>query len=501
MSTSVSSGTVLSRRGALGLLGAAAAVPVLAACGGRNPAERSSAAVTLATTIATQQDQKFLTEWLGRFTEQTGIQVRTRFYPDQQYANSIQLLFQGDDRPDVFRLVKQPAEMPAAVLKGWIQPLDGFPELITTLERDYPAQARDATTSGLHVGEDLYGMPSLTHRPWGACRPLMYNAALMDKYGVGTPPTTWSELREAAEKITRDAKGEVFGFGLVGQIPEPLGVTVYALQNTAGPQMTDPSGTPINYQTGEPGAGHPSFVEAVALLRDLVARKVVPVGWENLKPPQFFQQFASGRVAMAVIPSWWSGEIRKLKPDIELGYAPLPVPDSGRKGYGAIGVAKNPGSIQPYWGISKGSANAAAAARVLAFLAGLEPQRAYYEMSKIPTALADKYADRLSQDDRRLLELARETQRLAPNPLTRSSGAITVLAGIAQNSPKPTQAEIFFDAINGKIDYKAAADELDAKLGRVFAEELKKVQDKGVDIDRGTFTFADWDPMKDYTTR
>lgn len=177
------------------------------------------------------------------------------------------------------------------------------------------------------------------------------------------------------------------------------------------------------------------------------------------------------------------------------------MPDSGRKGYGAIGVAKNPGSIQPYWGISKGSANAAAAARVLAFLAGLEPQRAYYEMSKIPTALADKYADRLSQDDRRLLELARETQRLAPNPLTRSSGAITVLAGIAQNSPKPTQAEIFFDAINGKIDYKAAADELDAKLGRVFAEELKKVQDKGVDIDRGTFTFADWDPMKDYTTR
>lgn len=200
--------------------------------------------MTLATTIATQQDQKFLTEWLGRFTEQTGIQVRTRFYPDQQYANSIQLLFQGDDRPDVFRLVKQPAEMPAAVLKGWIQPLDGFPELITTLERDYPAQARDATTSGLHVGEDLYGMPSLTHRPWGACRPLMYNAALMDKYGVGTPPTTWSELREAAEKITRDAKGEVFGFGLVGQIPEPLGVTVYALQNTAGPQMTDPRARP-----------------------------------------------------------------------------------------------------------------------------------------------------------------------------------------------------------------------------------------------------------------
>ncbi|MGH8794057.1 MAG: ABC transporter substrate-binding protein [Stackebrandtia sp.] len=494
MSASVVRTAGLSRRHILGVAGIGALSPALTACGGRS----GSSGLTLATTIATQQEEPFLEAQLAKFTDDTGIEVITQLYPDAQYANSIGLLFQGEDRPDVFRMVKQPAEMPAAYQKEWIQPLQDFDVVAEVLEGEYPDTARDPVVSGLHIGDDLYGMPSLVHRAWGSARPLMCNMELLDEYGVASIPETWSELREAAEKITRDSGGDVAGFGLLGQVPEPLSVTVYALQNVSGPQMTDPTGTPMNYLTGEPGASHESFTDTVAYLKELVDAEVVPDGWENLKNQDFWQQFANGNIAMAIIASWWWAEIHKLNPDVKLGFGATPVPDSGRKGYGAVGNLKNPGIYQPYWGMAAGSKHAEDAARLIAFLAGLEPQRDYYERSGLVTALGDKYVDDLGEEDKKLLELAGETERTAPNPISRAPESIEVLASVAQHSPKPTLQELFFDGIRGKIGYVDEAADFDKELAGVLDEEISKAAADGADVDLDTFVFDDWDPMKDY---
>lgn len=497
----------MSRRRALGLMAGAGAGllggPLLAACGrGEGEAEDASegdgdgGTVVIATTIATTEDEAFFDEWLGRFTEDTGIRVTPRFYPDPQYNESIQLLFQSGDQPDIFRMrVPGPSVMPTAHQRDWLQPLDEYDVITDLLGSEYPEGALDPSVSGLHMGDELYGVPSFVNKASSNTRALMVNAELMDQFNIAEPPQAWGDLKDVAAKITSDSNGEVFGFAILGQ---PITFNFYAFQHVAGPQMQ--GATPIDYQTGRAGASHPSMVDTVSLLHDMAADDIYPPGWQNMDSPAFFQAFAAGKIAMAIGGGWQPGEIRKINPEIEITLSEMPIPNAGRGGFGTTG-GPTPGVFVPHWGMARDAPTPEGAATLMAFLGGSDVLRARYEATGIVPATAASFIDELDPLDRRMLELAEDLQRNAPNPLVRDVDSHGVLAAIQNNAPTPTLDEIVFAAIDEGADYETAAAAFDQKLDEAIDDEIAKAQAEGLGVTRDTFTFPDWDPLEDYVTQ
>lgn len=510
MSASRPNPRALSRRNVLGLaLGTGAALPLAAACGraeppatnqpsGQNPSSQSSVpnagelsgSLTVAIPLATGADKKFYSETFQQFSEQTGVDVTLLDFPDAQYAESIQGLFRGGDEPDVYRMVKPPATMKASWTNDWIQPLDDYPVLTDLLKDQYGDTALEPASSGLHIDGKLYGVPGPRSLGWDGYFPLMVNQDLLSKYGIAEPPKTWSELRDAAKKVSVDSGGDAFGFAPIGNGNLLPNLTLNPLIATAGPVRALAALLPFDATTGKAAAGHPSAVQAVELLRGMVTDESVVPGWQNLAAQGFWQAWSAGKIAMAVIAPWWSEEILKINPDVNVTVVAVPVPDSGRGGY-----ASYASSWAPQWGLTAASENPEAAAALMAHLGSLDVQRAYYQASKVPTALADKYLDDLTDNARSIIELAAENKRQKPMATVRNEKADDVVSAVQAKAPKPGWKEIVFAAIDKGEDYAAQASAFDEQLDGVIAAAIAEVG-----VDEHILTFPDWDPLQDYTT-
>jgi multiple sugar transport system substrate-binding protein len=498
----------LSRRNVLRLaFGAGIGAPLLAACGrdeddpdeeapsaDPSPSESPSAPPALSGSIsfslpmATDGDQAYYEAAIARFTEETGVEVDFLPFPDAQFAESIQGLFRGGDEPDVFRMVKAPAQMRVSYENEWIQPLDGYPVITDFLREHYGEEALDPIRSGLHIENKLYSVPCIGNPMWNTPGVLMVNMDLLEQYGIDTAPETWNELRDTAAKITTDSGGDVFGYAMPGAdmlLPNQM-VMPYVVM--AGPVRHIAGGVPVDLQTGRAGAAHESVAGAVQLMRDLVEDGSVITGWQSMGGPDFWQAWASGRVAMSPIAPWWSEETKKINPDVDTSTVPIPVPDSGRGGYGGSSSL-----YAPTWGMSRSSENPEAAAQFMVFLSTPEEQKMYYDASAVPTALAEEYADDLSDNARSILEIQAATRVVGPSVVAREPEASKANSLIQAGAPQPDWRQIVFEAIDGGADYAAAAAKYDDALNATIEQALEET---GFDPD--LYAFPDWNPVTDY---
>lgn len=505
-------GAVVGRRRVLQLFGGAGASvllgSMLGACGRNEPdsepegtgspqpdAGEISGTVAIAIPMATSADEAFYRDQFEQFTADTGVEVDFLPFPDPQYAESIQGLFRGGDEPDVYRMVKPPAQMYPSWSQGWIQPLDGYEVVTSLLADEYGESALDPARSGLHINGELYGVPGLRNTSWAALRPLMVNMELLNAHGISEPPQTWSELRDAAAKVATDSGGDAYGLALVGGNNLLQSNNVFPLVTTAGPVRLLTNQVPIDYQTGQAGASHPSVVDSVALTRGFVEDGSVVPGWQNMDPQGFWQAWAAGQIAMAPISPWWSEEIAKINPQASMEFVAVPVPDSGQRGFQSTEFA-----WAPTWGLTKQSSNPEAAASLIAFLGSLEVQRQYYGAARIPSALANGYADELTDIAAGILDLEPKISKPGPSPTARSVDARGVIQAIQQAMPAPTFDEIIFSAVDQGADYEDLAGGFDAALNDVIAAEIDKAIQAGANLDENVFTFSDWDPTMDYVT-
>lgn len=501
----------VSRRHVLQMaLGAGVGGPLLAACGRDEPEEPNepggdpstppaddavelSGEVSVALPMPTPDSEDFYTEAFAKFeADNPGVSVNFLPFPDRQFGEAIQSLFQGGDQPDVYRMIKPPARMPASLGKGWIQPLDEYEAITDMLARDYGESALDPSTSGLYFGEDLYGVPGLSTNQ--AQTTLLFNTEVLDQYGISGPPETWSELRDTAAKITSDSGGDVSGIAFVQDAQMLTNIEVRPLMVTAGPVRQQIAGIIIDKQTGKAAASHPAVVETVALLRGLVEDGSVLAGWQNMDPTAFWQAWVAGKAAMAPMQAWWAEEILKIDPQAPMSLAAIPVPDSGRKGYTAVA-----NDWIPTWGMAKAAQNTAAAAALIAYLGSLEHQRDFYENIKQPTPLALEYEDVLTDSAKQILTLGQETSRRGPNLGARTSDARALTSAIQAALPEPGFNEIVFSAVADGDDYADAAGTFDDALQTVIDDEIAKAIADGADFDENVLAFPDWDPLEDYT--
>lgn len=439
-----------------------------------------------ATLISDAETEAFYLEQAQLFAQENpDVALELSFYANSQYGNALQLLFQSGDAPDVFRTAGERATF---YERGWLAPLDEC--LTDEVMARFPAGTFDQANSGLYIGGELYAIPFVS-ASWNVARVFYYNVDLLSDYGFEEPPQTWGEFRRIAATISEQGEGRIFGFAPAGQ---EIDDAVSGLASTAGDErswsMYDGA---ISWTTGEPAAADSSYASAVELLRGLNAEGLFTPGWESWDNDQVFQQFALGRLGMFFGAAWMANQIRQLNPDINLGIAAPPVPDEGRASYGNVAGQNG------YWAMSSRVVDRQAACKVLDFFSSAPFQRAYLEAFNTGVVLPQAYEGaELSEDTSRLLAVAEESTRTAPNIGSKHPDAVALYSAIVANTPQPTMSELFLLAITRNEDYLPMAQEYDAKLAQVITEQIAEIQATGSDITQDAFAFPDYNPLEDY---
>lgn len=267
----------LSRRDFLKLSGAGLAGAALlgtAGCGGGR--EQASGVTNLVFSFAPDPSGT-LDEVVRRFNEeyQGEIQAEYRQMPADTggYFNQLRTEFQSGASPvDVIGGdVTWPAQFAA---NGWILDLsDRFTE-------DMRSDFVDATIDSVTYQDRIWGVPWFTDAGL-----LWYRKDLVEESGFSEGPQTWDELKEMAEKTSRDSGTE---FGFIFQGAEYEGAVVHGLEHVwthGGEVLTDAGEVVVNQD--EP-------ITALRTHRSMIEDGISPIAVVNYKEPETHTAFLNG---------------------------------------------------------------------------------------------------------------------------------------------------------------------------------------------------------------
>ncbi|MFF1398973.1 ABC transporter substrate-binding protein [Streptomyces sp. NPDC058287] len=260
-----------------------------------------------------------LTQWYHQYGEE-GTQTAVKRYAEQytkanpdvainvvwgadtsQYETKLNAALLGADAPDVFELGDFRAEM---ARKGQLAPLD-----------DVYGSAKDgfnqADLDYLTVDGKIYGMKTIDD-----VMVMYYRKSMLKKAGV-TPPTTFTELVDAAKKLTTgDVKGLFIGNDGIGDSP-------YLLAWSQGRDLIK-DGKVV----------YADAAKSIGGLRDLHSDKSVLLGFTtDWYDPGAFTQ---GATAMQWGGLWSLPAIEKALGD-DFGVVPWPAYDSSGKPVARLG--------------------------------------------------------------------------------------------------------------------------------------------------------------------
>jgi multiple sugar transport system substrate-binding protein len=259
---------------------------------------------------------------LQQFNEATGATVT--FNPQPEYDSALQAALVSGDPPDVFYV--DSARLPDLATSGALQPV---PEGVLTDPDDIYPSLRETFT-----WEGTWYCPPKDFSTLG----LQYDPAALEEAGVEVP-TTWDELRAAAEALTTEDRA---GLTMGAEWPR---WGVFLFQN--GVSMTNEDFTQMTLETPEAREA----LDFVASLYDdglAVTAPTVDAGWPG-------EAFGQGKAAMTIEGNWIVNFLRDTFPDREVAYAELPAGPSGEKGTFAFtvcyAVAANAPNPEASWAL------------------------------------------------------------------------------------------------------------------------------------------------------
>ncbi|WP_127594082.1 ABC transporter substrate-binding protein [Paenibacillus lautus] len=300
------------------LLVAAMLLSLLSACSGSSGKEGASgtdqAASGKRVTItawhgASGESAKFLENIVKKYNEsQSNATVKLVFVDTDNMVTKLTAAAAGKALPEVGMLMWP---MWLGPLKDVVKPLDEF------IQAEPDKWNEDDFLNGLIDGNVrfdgvTYGIPIETNN-----RALYYNKKLFDEAGV-TPPKTWDELVEAAQKLTDPAKKR-WGMSLPTTQGGALDAAWAPFMWQAGGDYVNAEGTELQFN-GEGG------IAATQFFADLINKYKVA----SLSPPQ--NGFQSGMIAMSISGPW---SIPTLNANEKLDYGIAPLPE-GTKGMATI---------------------------------------------------------------------------------------------------------------------------------------------------------------------
>jgi len=278
----------VTRRGALGLLGASALGAAVVACSGGGSSSGSGGPTTLelADYDTTQQaavTQKVLTA----FKAQTKIGVTVDSLPGSGaaiYPGKLRTELLGGKAPDVFRCWGGSIVEPFVASKQVIS-LDSTYAKYGWENKLAKPNINDFTFSGVK-----YGLPL-----WASAVGVWYSTKDYEKAGVAVP-TTFAEMESVNAALAKAGIQPWLGGGKYGWYV--MRFFEWFLEMTAGPAEHDQlRSTEISWNTS-------SVVDAFAILQKWAANKWLPAGVMGLDPTQVEAEFAGGQGAMALDGQW-----------------------------------------------------------------------------------------------------------------------------------------------------------------------------------------------------
>lgn len=170
-------------------------------------------------------------------------------------------------------------------------------------------QFYDQALGEMKVKDKLYGLPLLVDN-----RSLLYNKALFEKAGV-TPPTTWNELKTAAEKLTVNSGGKLTQAGF--SLEDPGLFNMWLAQ--AG-------GTPLNADNTKTAFNSPQGLEVLKFWKSLTDAGVYKQGFGA-----GVNAFAQGNLAMKYDGPWALADLDKVT-GLDYGIVPPMAGPTGGQG-------------------------------------------------------------------------------------------------------------------------------------------------------------------------
>ncbi|MER8709043.1 extracellular solute-binding protein [Mesorhizobium sp. M1088] len=175
--------------------------------------------------------------------------------------------------------------------------------------------------SAASVGVTLYGIPNEID-----VYALNYNKELFKRAGITAAPKTWSELKDAAQKLTRKDAGQQ-GFGMINSWAAGVVHPFASLLVSNGGELV---------KDGKPMLDSPQAGETFQLYEDLIksgaSDPAMATADANTTGP-FLDNFVSGKTGMIIMANWWESALKSGMGDkfSNIATAPIPVGPSGDK--------------------------------------------------------------------------------------------------------------------------------------------------------------------------
>lgn len=209
----------------------------------------------------------------------------------------------SDTYPDVVNLVL--AEVGSRAPLGEFEPLAPYIEKWEERDNIFESAYEMGKYQGEQVALGVYPNPQVyTYRKDS------FKEAGLDSEN---PPTTWAELKEAAEKLTKRDGDKVIFAGLdIPSIDSSL-VFTEPYMRTAGSQV-------INEEKGEPAFTDEAAIEALDFIGELAAMNV-SIPHDQQKGDE--RPFMNGNAAISNLSVSQIVAFKENNPDVELGYLPI----------------------------------------------------------------------------------------------------------------------------------------------------------------------------------
>lgn len=253
----------------------------------------------------TETEQEFLQELAKKYNaSQDKVKIKYKSINQSDYmTTALPVAFANNEGPDIFMI--SPGDFMKYAQSGVMADLNPyFPE---GAKEDFKKTALDAVT----FDSKVLALP-FEEEPLG----LYYNKKMLEEANIEVPKT-WEDMQEAAKKLTTDK---------VAGLIIPPAKDVY-LNFVWYPFLWQLGGSVLNEEETKSTFNSPETVRALNYWGSFFQKGYSP---SKLKyGSSDIAVLGTGRAAMQIVGPWAITKVEKQFPDMEIGVAPLPVPEGG----------------------------------------------------------------------------------------------------------------------------------------------------------------------------
>lgn len=419
----------------------------------------------------------------AEFTAASGTQVAYTYIQTAKLGQSLQLAKQSNQMPEIHSTAGLELSVPALIADGWFAPIEWADDVVARF-------GDDGLVEGQHVFDGkIYTFPIFADRQYPAA--VWFNTDFISQAGIGAPPKTYDEFRDACRKVKAandGAAGFVFALGHTGRMNEQIN----ALAQAAGFEGIDG----VRYATGEVAYDDDAYVTVFELFQALKADKTVFPGVGSLDDQTARTRWAAGAADYYLDGPWCSGTVQTELPQFlpKVGVGQMLVPDASTEV-----VAYRNISGGNYF-ISSGSKRPDQCAELLSHLVSPAYNVAVANAMAQPPYDLDAVAQSTAvQPWRDLVEAYASTVFLGPQ----ANLANPDVPKVARFSKpvKPGLGDLLQGVYSGDVtDVRGALKTLSDAVRADREQAIAKAVAAGAEVSLDDYAFSNWKPRTDYTT-